>query len=218
MAIHAGTTSTVPDWQRVASLSTTFAAHALALLVLALPLAAPLVREEPARIEASVISEPPPPPPLPPEPVPLPRAQPVRVPTPPPRVAPTPPSLPVAATPTPIASAPIPTIAAPIDIAPTSTPAAAGATRTLAYDGRLKLPYPTASVRQREQGTVVLNVLVDVDGHVQRIEVSRSSGHRRLDDAAREAVQRARFLPVLIDGNAQPAWGLVPIEFRLDRG
>ncbi len=216
MTIHAGTCIPIPDWQRVASLSTTFAAHALALLVLALPLAAPLVREEPARIEASVISEPLPPPPQPPEPIPLPRAAPVRSPTPP--ATPMVPALPRTAMPAPIASQPQPVAAAPVDIAPASAPAAHGETRMLAYDGRLKLRYPAASVRQHEQGTVVLNVLVDVDGKVQRIEIARSSGHRRLDDAAREAAERARFLPVLVDGKAQPAWGLVPIEFRLDRG
>ena len=218
MTIHAGTCIPIPDWQRVASLSTTFAAHALALLVLALPLAAPLVREEPARIEASVISEPPPPPPLPPERMPLPRMEPVHAPTPPPRIAPTPSPLPATATATPIASMPMPAVTAVVDIAPAATPAGRGETRTLAYDGPLDLRYPAASARQREQGTVLLNVLVDVDGRVQRIEIVRSSGHRRLDEAARAAVQRARFVPVLIDGQAQAAWGLVPIEFRLARG
>ena len=216
MTIHAGTDIPTPDWQRVASLSTTFAAHALALLVLALPLAAPLVREQPARIEASVISEPLPPPPLPPEPMPQPRAIPVRNPTPPAPAIPMAPALPPATTPAPLASLPV--AAAPVDIAPASAPAAHGETRTLAYGGRLDLRYPPVSVRQREQGTVVLNVLVDVDGTVQRIEIARSSGYRRLDDAARAAAERARFLPVLVDGKAQPAWGLVPIEFRLDRG
>ena len=95
--------------------------------------------------------------------------------------------------------------------------APAGETRTLAYDGALKLRYPPMSMRQREQGTVLLRVLVDASGGVQRIEIERSSGHAQLDAAAREAVQRARFKPVLRDGQAIPAWGIVPIEFRLDR-
>jgi protein TonB len=72
-------------------------------------------------------------------------------------------------------------------------------------------------LRQREQGRVLLNVLVDAGGNVQRIEIARSSGHANLDAAAREAVQRAHFKPVLRDGKAISAWGMVPIEFRLDR-
>ena len=74
-----------------------------------------------------------------------------------------------------------------------------------------------ASVRSREQGTVVLRVLVDARGSAQRIELVRSSGHVRLDEAARDAVGRARFQPVLRNGEAIPAWGLVPVAFRLDR-
>jgi protein TonB len=131
-------------------------------------------------------------------------------------MTPTPTPVPIATTPTPVAQVPA-TVPDTPAIEPATTPAA-GETRTLAYDGRLKLRYPPASARQREQGTVVLRVLVDTAGHAQRIEIARSSGHRRLDDAAREAVQGARFIPVLVDGHAQPAWGLVPIAFRLDRG
>ena len=87
----------------------------------------------------------------------------------------------------------------------------------LAYAGALALRYPPASVRSREQGTVVLRVLVDARGSAQRIELVRSSGHVRLDEAARDAVGRARFQPVLRNGEAIPAWGLVPVAFRLDR-
>ncbi|MCW5579296.1 MAG: energy transducer TonB, partial [Dokdonella sp.] len=62
----------------------------------------------------------------------------------------------------------------------------------------------------------MLNVLVDAQGRAQQVEVARSSGHRVLDIAAREAVLGARFRPVLRDGVAVPAWGVVPIRFRLD--
>jgi protein TonB len=56
-----------------------------------------------------------------------------------------------------------------------------------------------------------------VNGDVQRIEIVRSSGHASLDAAAREAVRAAHFKPVLANGKAVSAWGLVPIEFRLDK-
>jgi protein TonB len=52
----------------------------------------------------------------------------------------------------------------------------------------------------------------------QRVEIAKSSGHTRLDMAARESVLRATFRPVMRNGAAVPAWGLVPIAFRLDRG
>ena len=93
-----------------------------------------------------------------------------------------------------------------------------GATQTLAYATPLQPRYPPASVRAREQGTVMLRVLVDANGVPQRVEIARSSGHARLDAAARESVLRARFRPVMRNGEAVSAWGIVPIAFRLDRG
>jgi protein TonB len=94
---------------------------------------------------------------------------------------------------------------------------AGGATQTLAYATPLQPRYPPASARAREQGTVMLRVLVDATGIPQRVEIARSSGHARLDAAARESVMRARFRPVMRDGEAASAWGLVPIAFRLDQ-
>ena len=78
--------------------------------------------------------------------------------------------------------------------------------------------YPADSARAHEEGTVVLRVLVDADGNPQRVEIARSSGHARLDAAARDGVLHARFRPVLRDGAAVEAWGLVPVAFKLQRG
>jgi protein TonB len=172
-------------------------------------------------IEASVLETPPPPAPIPPEPEPLPRAQPPQAVVPPlPRPVPVRQPAPVAQQPTAMAPTETPTPAVVDPAPPTSdarTGTGSGESRMLAYDGALKLAYPRAAIRRHAQGTVLLHVLVDTDGRAQQIELSRSSGHRELDDAAREAVRRARFRPVLENGVAVPAWGLVPIEFRLDR-
>jgi periplasmic protein TonB len=73
--------------------------------------------------------------------------------------------------------------------------------------------YPRESQRSRERGTVVLRVLVDVFGRPAQIEIERSSGHDRLDDAARVAVEKALFRPHEVNGVAQPAQVLIPIEF-----
>jgi protein TonB len=68
----------------------------------------------------------------------------------------------------------------------------------------------------RHEGTVLLEVLVDVDGRPLRVDVRRSSGHRQLDDAAREQVlARWRFRPAMRDGRAIQAIGLVPVNFML---
>ncbi|MEO5626185.1 MAG: energy transducer TonB [Dokdonella sp.] len=207
------------SWQRIVALSSTFVLHVAAVAVVAIPIAAPLVRTPPDVVPTVVFDDHPPPValPEPPGPVPPKHILPTHKTTAPPPVA---------------TSAPVATNTVAIDSpmaipASTGEPAAgissgtsdapSGETRTLAYDGALKLRYPPMSMRQREQGTVLLRVLVDASGGVQRIEIERSSGHAQLDAAAREAVQRARFKPVLRDGQAIPAWGIVPIEFRLDR-
>ena len=92
------------------------------------------------------------------------------------------------------------------------------ASQALAYATPLQPRYPPASMRAEEQGIVMLRVLVDETGVPQRVEIARSSGHARLDVAARDSVLKARFRPVMRNGQATPAWGIVPIEFRLDRG
>ncbi len=77
--------------------------------------------------------------------------------------------------------------------------------------------YPSVSRRLREQGLVVLRVLVDERGRAELLHVHRSSGHARLDQAAVEAVQRAEFRPYVANGLVQRVYVLVPIEFALSR-
>jgi TonB family protein len=73
--------------------------------------------------------------------------------------------------------------------------------------------YPRESSRRREYGTVVLRVLVDPEGRAAQIQVERSSGFHRLDDAARQAVEKALFRPYEVNGLRQSAQVLIPIEF-----
>jgi protein TonB len=73
--------------------------------------------------------------------------------------------------------------------------------------------YPRESSRRREYGTVVLRVLVDPSGHAAQIQVERTSGYDRLDEAARQAVLKALFRPYEVDGVRQAAQVLIPIEF-----
>ena len=78
--------------------------------------------------------------------------------------------------------------------------------------------YPPQSRRLREQGLVVLRVVIDERGAASSIEIETSSGHARLDDAARDAVLRAAFRPYVEDGEPRRALVLIPIEFALNRG
>ena len=75
--------------------------------------------------------------------------------------------------------------------------------------------YPMMSRRLREQGTVVLSVLVGTDGNVAEISVARSSGFARLDKAALAAVRRWRWSPFVRNGAAVEVRGPVYIPFVL---
>lgn len=76
--------------------------------------------------------------------------------------------------------------------------------------------YPALSRRLGEQGRVVLRVLVSVGGGADEVQVRTSSGHPRLDQAARDTVQRWKFVPARRGAETVPAWVLIPISFRLE--
>jgi protein TonB len=61
-------------------------------------------------------------------------------------------------------------------------------------------PYPEESVVNGEHGTVVLLIHVSPSGRPAAVDVLRSSGYFLLDNAARDAVSRWRFLPAVKDG------------------
>jgi periplasmic protein TonB len=73
--------------------------------------------------------------------------------------------------------------------------------------------YPAESRRSGEEGLVVLRVLINELGRAARIDIERSSGHARLDNAARLAVQRALFRPYVENGVPRMALAMIPIEF-----
>ncbi|NEX59826.1 energy transducer TonB [Noviherbaspirillum galbum] len=76
--------------------------------------------------------------------------------------------------------------------------------------------YPNGARRLGEEGKVMLRVLVNERGVAERIEIQKSSGSPRLDEAARQAVLRAVFKPYAEDGKPVPMYALVPIAFQLD--
>lgn len=111
------------------------------------------------------------------------------------------PSLPVP----PKAAAPAPTVAAKPSVSDLSLKLISSKAPT----------YPLESRQLKEQGTVVLSVLVGPDGRVSDVSVSKSSGSFRLDRAARDAVRKWRWAPSIIDGVAVAVKGFLTFPFVL---
>lgn len=153
--------------------------------------------------------ETPPPPPSQPQvaaPIPV-----VRVPAPAPQISttPTPPTVTVNP-PSVAAPAPVVAMAAPVP----SGIIQGGDLSTQMISGKPPR-YPLESRRKREQGTVVLALTLGFDGAVETLTVARSSGYSRLDDAAKDAVRRWRWRPMIQQGQALKVKGIVEIPFVL---
>lgn len=162
-----------------------------------------------------------------PKPTPLPEPKPQQKPKPQPK--PTPKPLPKAApsekalsapplTPAPEPVKPIKT--APIKTAPAKSAPAAPAIQPPSAEAQglnNKAPlYPLLSRKKKEQGTVLLLILVKADGTVGDIQLKTSSGFSRLDQAAKQAVKRWQFQPALKDGNPIDFWYELPLKFSLN--
>jgi len=89
------------------------------------------------------------------------------------------------------------------------------APQAMGYGNVTKIPYPIIALRNHEQGTVTLRVLVGADGKAQAVEIDRSSGSHALDVAARDAVRHWTFKPGMRAGVAYAAWAIVPVSFSL---
>ena len=77
-------------------------------------------------------------------------------------------------------------------------------------------PYPRQSRRMGEEGTVIVRVLIGVQGSAEKAELRASSGYQRLDDAALETVQRWRYVPGTRNGVAAAMWFNLPVRFVLE--
>jgi periplasmic protein TonB len=75
--------------------------------------------------------------------------------------------------------------------------------------------YPEVARRAGIQGTTLLRIHIEADGHVSDVSVQRSAGHQSLDEAAAEAVRRWRFEPALNSVGPVSMWAVVPVEFRI---
>lgn len=76
--------------------------------------------------------------------------------------------------------------------------------------------YPASSIRNGEEGTVTLAMLIGTNGRVMDTKTEGSSGYRNLDRAASQALSLCRFTPGTIDGVAQQSWTRVQYVWKLD--
>ncbi len=76
--------------------------------------------------------------------------------------------------------------------------------------------YPSLSRRKGEEGRVLMKVLVSADGASEDVQIEKSSGSDRLDNAAVSAVKRWRFIPAKKNNQPLSAYVLVPMKFSLD--
>lgn len=116
---------------------------------------------------------------------------------------------------------PVETITVPpvTEASPTAEPTAPAVinVKSLSVTRRVEPVYPPASRRLDEQGVVRLRVMVDERGRPREVQIVKSSGFDRLDEAAVTAVRRWQFSPAMQAAGAVTAWTQVNVVFRLDR-
>lgn len=81
---------------------------------------------------------------------------------------------------------------------------------------RVEPVYPPSSRRAGEEGTVTVRVLVDERGRPADVQLTSSSGHPALDQAALEAIRKWSFAPAMRGAQAVPAWTTVRVTFQLN--
>jgi len=106
--------------------------------------------------------------------------------------------------------------AAPVAAAPPAAPAQPKTISGIEYIQAPRLEYPGISRRMGEAGKVTLRVLVNEKGRAEKVEIEKSSGFQRLDEAARQALLRAQFKPYIEDGKALSFWTSGTFTFDLN--
>lgn len=158
----------------------------------------PVIKQKPVVKKQPVVKELPTPVPVPNEPV----AEPVAVAEPTPVIPPVTTKAPEIVEPAPAKVEPEPVI----------EPPKFGA----AYLHNPAPDYPSMSRRAKEQGRVLLKVIVSTKGDAEDVQLETSSGFSRLDDAAIQAVKKWQFIPAKRNNQPIRAGVLVPVKFSLE--
>lgn len=75
--------------------------------------------------------------------------------------------------------------------------------------------YPTAAMRARQEGWVLVSFTIDPNGRTSDVKVVDAQPHRIFDRAAMDAVERYQFTPAMKDGAAVSSTKQQRIEFKL---
>ncbi|MBU1710128.1 MAG: energy transducer TonB [Proteobacteria bacterium] len=75
--------------------------------------------------------------------------------------------------------------------------------------------YPASARRNRQEGTVLLEVFVNDRGRVEELKIFRTSSYKALDRVALAAVENWEFEPGLKNGKPVSMWVRVPVRFVL---
>lgn len=77
--------------------------------------------------------------------------------------------------------------------------------------------YPRLSRRNGETGTVIVRAFADEAGVPHQVQIERSSGFARLDEAAMSAVRKTHFKPYSEYGKPVAGWVRMPFPFELEK-
>jgi protein TonB len=111
----------------------------------------------------------------------------------------------------------VPVEAPPVANSVTTSPQeAAPEVQNLAVSKRVEPVYPPASRRAGEQGTAMFRVLVDVRGRPSEVQVLKSSGYPKLDQAALDAIRKWTFTPAKNGATPILSWTRVQVKFQLN--
>ncbi|KFG93927.1 energy transducer TonB [Burkholderia paludis] len=130
--------------------------------------------------------------------------------------APSPTPAPAAADPTPAPAAPAP--AAPAAPGPARETMQVSAPKNVAAltCNFVKPTYPPMSRRRGETGTAYVHFIIGVTGKIESVQLQKSSGYPRLDEAALEATRTSTCPPYIENGQAIRAAHTLPFNFTLD--
>jgi periplasmic protein TonB len=97
----------------------------------------------------------------------------------------------------------------------TASTAGGGETRDPIPVASIRPRYPTAALRNGQEGWVDVQYTVNVDGSVSNVAVVGAEPRHVFDSAAIEALRRAKFSPAMRDGVAVASQQQKRIEFKL---
>lgn len=91
------------------------------------------------------------------------------------------------------------------------------ATQDMTFNSRVPPHYPESAIKNHEQGTVILMVLVGTDGKPLKVEVDPATqATPDLINAASNAAMQWHFNPAMKNGKPIESYAKVPVNFSLD--